>query len=99
MYYHLRIRNQRQMCFLLQILDHSNAKDNEREKNKIDWHDYKRIQEDLVRNGPGEQGLGYNSDISEQRLKDKLFRENGFNALVSDQISLNRSLNDIRHPG
>jgi hypothetical protein len=24
----------------------------------VDWHDYKRIQEDLARVGPGEQGAG-----------------------------------------
>lgn len=83
---------------LFEILTNLNQKDKE-ENIKIDWHDYKKIQEDILRSGPGEQGLGYNLDISEHRLKDKLFRENGFNALVSDKISLNRSLNDIRHPG
>ena len=31
-------------------------------------------------------------------IRQKLFLENGFNILVSDRISLDRSLRDIRHP-
>jgi polypeptide N-acetylgalactosaminyltransferase len=38
------------------------------------------------------------SDKKDSR-KDQLFRENGFNAFVSDKISLQRALNDIRNPG
>ncbi len=64
----------------------------------IDWHDYKKIAEDSARQGPGEQGAGVSLDPSEARLKQKLLSENGFNALVSEKISLERSLNDIRHP-
>ena len=34
----------------------------------------------------------------EEKKKDELYKVNGFNAYVSDKISLDRSLNDIRHP-
>ena len=67
---------------------------------KIDWHNYKKIAEDEQRRGPGEQGVGVVLTAAEKKdpLKDKLFRENGFNAFVSDKISLQRALNDIRNP-
>jgi polypeptide N-acetylgalactosaminyltransferase len=49
--------------------------------------------------GPGEQGLGVVLSPAEVASKEKssLYGQNGFNALVSDKISLERSLNDIRH--
>lgn len=64
---------------------------------KIDYHDYKFIAMEKARIGIGEQGepahlSGHNS----QEERD-LFDANGFNALLSDQISLNRSVKDIRH--
>ena len=34
----------------------------------------------------------------EEGKKDELYKVNGFNAYVSDKISLDRSLKDIRHP-
>jgi len=33
----------------------------------------------------------------EEKKKDELYKVNGFNAYVSDKISLDRSLHDIRH--
>jgi len=33
----------------------------------------------------------------EEKKKDELYKVNGFNAFVSDKISLDRSLIDIRH--
>jgi len=50
--------------------------------------------------GIGEQGLKATlpPDHDAQRKK-HLYSVNGFNALLSDYISLNRSLKDIRHPG
>lgn len=35
----------------------------------------------------------------EKRKVDEMYRQNGFNALTSDYIALNRSVKDIRHPG
>lgn len=34
----------------------------------------------------------------EEKKKDELYKVNGFNAFASDKISLDRSLQDIRHP-
>lgn len=67
-------------------------------RKKIDWHDYKLIESDLERKGLGEQGkaekLGAEFDVQQREL----FNQNGFNALLSDKIALNRSVPDIRHP-
>ncbi|CAF0788992.1 unnamed protein product [Brachionus calyciflorus] len=67
---------------------------------KKDWHDYAQIDQESQRKGPGEQGQGFMLDPkdSNSNLKRTLYSHNGFNALVSDKISLERSLNDIRHP-
>jgi len=62
---------------------------------KIDWQDYKRLKRDSQRSGPGEQGKPVPPTSSEQG-KDA-YIANGFNILVSDRISLNRSLPDIRN--
>lgn len=64
---------------------------------KIDWHNYKAIEEEKQRQGPGEQGQAYILSQEEERQKDDLYRVNGFNALASDKISLQRALHDIRH--
>ncbi|XP_012938182.1 putative polypeptide N-acetylgalactosaminyltransferase 10 [Aplysia californica] len=76
-----------------EILERTRAK-----RDKIDWHDYKSIEAEKQRQGPGEQGAAYLMSPSEQEGKDLLYRSNGFNALVSDKISTQRSLRDIRHP-
>uniref|UniRef100_A0A3Q1IKM1 Polypeptide N-acetylgalactosaminyltransferase n=1 Tax=Anabas testudineus TaxID=64144 RepID=A0A3Q1IKM1_ANATE len=46
--------------------------------------------------GNGEQGKPF--PLTETDRVDQAYRENGFNIYVSDRISLNRSLPDIRHP-
>ncbi|OQR76833.1 putative polypeptide N-acetylgalactosaminyltransferase 10-like, partial [Tropilaelaps mercedesae] len=67
---------------------------------KVDWHNYGQAIADAEARGPGEHGaaveLPKNSVIESK--KRKLYKVNGFNALVSDLIPLNRSLPDIRHP-
>lgn len=66
---------------------------------RIDWHDYALIKEEENRKGVGEHGKAEKLEPGEKDLEDKLFHKNGFNALLSDKISLNRSVPDIRHPG
>lgn len=66
---------------------------------KIDWNDYKFIDSELKREGPGEQGKGVNEiDPGEEDLNQRLFDENGYYGLISDKISVNRSIKDLRHP-
>ena len=48
--------------------------------------------------GPGEQGAAVILSADEEKKKNDLFKVNGFNAFVSDKISLERALKDIRHP-
>ncbi|XP_052860087.1 N-acetylgalactosaminyltransferase 6-like [Anopheles cruzii] len=66
---------------------------------QIDWHDYEQIHLEGKRAGIGEQGKAGRLGEKDAELKDKLFKKNGFNAVLSDLISLNRSLPDIRHRG
>ncbi|XP_043255319.1 N-acetylgalactosaminyltransferase 6 isoform X1 [Colletes gigas] len=68
------------------------------EEDKIDWHDYKRIEEEAKRNGMGEHGKPTFLSPSLDALKEKLYQVNGFNGALSDEISVNRSVPDIRHP-
>ena len=50
--------------------------------------------------GPGEQGaaVALSNELKSSGDYQSLLNQNGFNGLASDQISLERSLNDIRHP-
>ncbi|KAM6267120.1 polypeptide N-acetylgalactosaminyltransferase-like 6 isoform 2-T2 [Spheniscus humboldti] len=61
-----------------------------------DWHDYESIQKDAMRSGKGEHGKPY--PLTEEDHDDSAYRENGFNIFVSNNIALERSLPDIRHP-
>ncbi|KFP24537.1 Polypeptide N-acetylgalactosaminyltransferase 10, partial [Colius striatus] len=63
---------------------------------KKDWHNKEAIRRDSERVGNGEQGKPY--PMTDAERVDQAYRENGFNIFVSDKISLNRSLPDIRHP-
>ncbi|XP_038125920.1 polypeptide N-acetylgalactosaminyltransferase 10-like [Cyprinodon tularosa] len=62
---------------------------------RVDWHDYEAIRRDAARIGQGEQGKPF--PLIESDRVDQAYRENGFNIYVSNRISLNRSLPDIRH--
>ncbi|XP_050521586.1 N-acetylgalactosaminyltransferase 6-like isoform X2 [Daktulosphaira vitifoliae] len=65
---------------------------------KIDWHDWHQIHLEKLRTGIGEHGARAKISLSEAKTKyDTLYKVNGFNALLSDSISLNRSIPDIRH--
>lgn len=64
---------------------------------KRDWTDYKTVEKDGSRVGPGEQGMAFHLPADKQSAKQELYRTNGFNALASDFIALNRSVRDIRH--
>uniref|UniRef100_A0AAG5D2C9 Polypeptide N-acetylgalactosaminyltransferase n=1 Tax=Anopheles atroparvus TaxID=41427 RepID=A0AAG5D2C9_ANOAO len=66
---------------------------------KIDYHNYEQMQHDLERVGPGEQGkpATLSPEESESELRKTLYFQNGFNALLSDKISINRSVADLRH--
>lgn len=67
---------------------------------KKDWHDYAAMKADAERVGFGEQGKrAANNDESTRELERKMSLENGFNAYVSDMMSVNRSLPDIRYEG
>lgn len=65
-----------------------------------DWHDYAAMEMDRKRKGPGENGEKLiNQNKSTKALEQQMSLENGFNAFISDQISVNRSLPDIRYKG
>ncbi|KAI9588006.1 N-acetylgalactosaminyltransferase 6 isoform X2 [Glossina fuscipes] len=67
---------------------------------KKDWHDHAAMKADVERVGFGEQGKrAANNDESTRELERKMSLENGFNAYVSDMISVNRSLPDLRYEG
>lgn len=66
---------------------------------KIDWHDHKLIEAEAKQKGIGEQGKAAFLSADDNDKKEQLYKVNGFNALLSDRIALNRSLPDIRHKG
>lgn len=66
-------------------------------RKKIDWHDYKFIEAEKSRTGIGEHGAPAFLPPGLDDERKRLFDQNGFNALLSDKIALNRSVKDIRH--
>lgn len=64
---------------------------------KKDWHDYNFIEYEKNRMGFGEHGEPVSLGDEYNDASVKLFKLNGFNALLSDHISVNRSVPDIRH--
>lgn len=63
-----------------------------------DWNNYTLMEAEKRQAGPGEQGQAYNLPVKFKSEKDQLYKVNGFNARASDDIALNRSLHDLRHP-
>ena len=63
----------------------------------IDWNDHALMAAEARQTGPGEQGQAYVLPSHLAAEKDQLYRVNGFNARASDDIALNRSLQDLRH--
>lgn len=66
---------------------------------KVDWLDHDFVRKEKSRQGPGENGepviLGENdAEISKLYAQDY-----SYNVLVSDRISLDRSIPDTRAPG
>lgn len=68
-------------------------------KLKTDWHNYKLIAAEKLRTGIGEHGAPAFLPSGLEGERKQLFDQNGFNALLSDRIALNRSVKDIRHKG
>lgn len=64
----------------------------------FDWHNHTQEALDKARQGPGEQGRPYHLPPGLEDKREELFQTNGFNALLSDSIPLDRALPDIRHP-
>lgn len=64
-----------------------------------DWHDWWFIEYEMTREGPGEQGQAfYLTDAGDIELNKKLSQQEGLFAVVSDKISVNRSVPDTRLP-
>lgn len=64
-----------------------------------DWHDYEQIYSERVRRGPGENGEAFRlEDAAEKAENEKIYNSTGFAAIVSDKISVNRSVPDVRPP-
>lgn len=66
---------------------------------KVDWHNHTLIDIENHRRGPGEQGKAFKlTDPEDIKRNNVLNKVNGYWAVASDIISVNRSVADIRHP-
>lgn len=64
-----------------------------------DWHDYEFVEYEKSRSGPGEHGIAhFLTDPDDIARNEEIFNTHGLFGLVSDQISVNRSLPDTRVP-
>jgi hypothetical protein len=62
-----------------------------------DWNNYEFIKYERERTGNGEQGRGHQlTDLDERNLDARLEKIEGLNVIVSDKISVNRSVSDSR---
>ncbi|CRK91362.1 CLUMA_CG005035, isoform A [Clunio marinus] len=63
-----------------------------------DWHDYEFKRHEATRVGEGENGTAVHlTDPKEIEANNEMFEIEGLNVIVSDKISVNRSLPDVRH--
>jgi hypothetical protein len=63
-----------------------------------DWHDYEFMAYEASRTGLGENGSAVIlTDPTEINLSKEMNKTEGLNVFVSDKISVNRSLPDVRH--
>lgn len=80
------------------VQDYDNVTQEKIDKTKkIDWHDYKFMKYENSRKGIGENGSQFELYHMNKSFEITMYHQNGFNAVLSDKISLNRSLPDIRH--
>lgn len=64
-----------------------------------DWTDYEQIALEKIRKGFGEHGADVVlTDPNEIAQNEELYKKTGFSVVVSNKISVNRSLSDIVHP-
>jgi hypothetical protein len=63
------------------------------------WFDLEQVSRDASRTGLGENGSHvYLTDPGEIELNERLYQETGFSVVISDKISVNRSVPLIVHP-
>lgn len=66
--------------------------------NKIDWTDFAYFEQEGNRTGNGEKGAPVLLDEDQLELSKTLANDYSYNVMVSDMISLDRSLPDVRNP-
>jgi hypothetical protein len=65
-----------------------------------DWHDWEFIEYEKTREGPGEQGESFElTNPDDIKLNEEIYKIEGIYGIVSDIISVNRSILDTRLPG
>jgi len=64
----------------------------------VDYHDYRLIEAETKRVGLGEQAKPAEPPGATKDQLDASYLGYGFNGILSDAISLNRSIGDMRHP-
>lgn len=65
---------------------------------KSDWHNYELINEEKNRKGFGEHGIAAHlTDPIEKFENEKIYNKSGISVLISNKISVNRSIPDSRH--
>lgn len=87
------------LTFLILILLHQTQKSfKEIDKNCRDWHDYDFIAKERRRVGLGEHGEPFNlTNPREIEENQRLFSQTGMSAVISNKISVNRSIPDHRN--